>query len=374
MAISKRRDRWVLDFYDQNGKRRWKTMPKGATKKQAREQLREIEAQIDRGSYLPEAKALTFKQVADKWLSHKQNNIRQSTWNCYAGHIRNHFKTVRQLRINCITVATVEKFFTERRATGMTLATLKKVRVTFGQVMAYAVRHRYIDYNPVRDAEMPKDTGRIRKKKIRVLSAGEILAFLGAVTNVKYRLLFKLAFATGARQGELLGLKWTDILWSANQINIQRTYNNGAWYRPKTASSERKIDIGPMIARELKAWKLRCPPNELDLVFPNEAGNVIDDTTMIRTHFLPTIKKAGLKRFRFHDMRHTYASHLIDQGENIKYIQTQLGHSSPSITLDVYSHLLKPSNHQAAKRLEVAIFKNGSSLVAGGGLTNEKRV
>ena len=77
---------------------------------------------------------------------------------------------------------------------------------------------------------------------------------------------------------------------------------------------------------------------------------------MLRRHFYPAVKKAGLKHIRFHDLRHTYASLLIEQGENIKYIQTQLGHSSPTITLNVYAHLLNKQNHESAKRLESTIF------------------
>jgi len=83
------------------------------------------------------------------------------------------------------------------------------------------------------------------------------------------------------------------------------------------------------------------------------------------------INKAGIDRIRFHDLRHTYASLLIDQGENITYIQTQLGHSSPSVTLNVYAHLIKPHDQSAAKRLETTIFETtGSKTVA----TNKKGV
>ncbi|MEN8237497.1 MAG: site-specific integrase [Pseudomonadota bacterium] len=169
------------------------------------------------------------------------------------------------------------------------------------------------------------------------------------------------------RQGELLGLKWSDIDWETNQVHFHRTFNNNAWYKPKTKSSGRRVDLGPTMITELKKWKLACLPNELNLVFPNNAGNPIHDSSMLRRHFFPALKNAGVGRIRFHDMRHTYASLLLDQGENIKYIQSQLGHSSPSVTLDVYAHLLKPSNPKAASRLENSIFsETGSKMVAEG--------
>jgi integrase len=82
---------------------------------------------------------------------------------------------------------------------------------------------------------------------------------------------------------------------------------------------------------------------------------------MVNRHFEPALKKAGIEKIRFHDLKHTYASLLIEQGENIKYIQTQLGHSSPTVTWNAYTHLMKSVNQEAPSRLENTIFKpNGS--------------
>ena len=75
-CITKRRKRWVIDFYDQHGKRRWKTMPEGSTKKQARDELRAIEDQVSKGSYIPSRKMPDFSKVADMWLALKKPNIR----------------------------------------------------------------------------------------------------------------------------------------------------------------------------------------------------------------------------------------------------------------------------------------------------------
>jgi integrase len=108
---------------------------------------------------------------------------------------------------------------------------------------------------------------------------------------------------------------------------------------------------------ELKKWKLACPRNALGLIFPNEAGEPMNCSNMMQRHFLPALKKAKIPVMRFHDLRHTYASMLMEQGENLKYIQTQLGHSSPTVTLNVYAHLMKPTNQEAAARLEKAVFQ-----------------
>ena len=114
---------------------------------------------------------------------------------------------------------------------------------------------------------------------------------------------------------------------------------------------------------------MACPPDENDLVFPNEAGNPMNHGNLLRRHFYPALKAAECPKIRFHDLRHTYASLLIEQGENIKYIQSQLGHASPIVTLNVYAHLMKPINQEAACRLENTIFEPSSSKMVA---VNEK--
>ncbi len=362
--VSKRRNRYVLDFYDNQGRRRWETMPKGTTLKAAKAKLREIENQLNSGTWLPEKRIPKFKEVAADWIQHKRQSLRASTWAVYEGHTRNHFAYFDDLKINRITTAKIEKWMNRRAAEGMNLSTLRKITVSLGQIFGYAVRHGYITSNPVTAAERPRRQGRPSGKRIRVLSPEQIAAFLEAVDIQKYRVLFTLAVFTGARQGELLGLKWTDIIWTASQVHIQRTFNNGQWYEPKTVTSRRKIDLGPSVLQNLRRWRLACPRSQLDLIFPNAMGQPMNHTNMRTRHFKPALKRAKLPEIRFHDLRHTYASLLIEQGENIKYIQSQLGHASPTVTLNVYAHLMRPTNAAAARHLEDLIFQTGSNLVA----------
>ncbi len=360
-----KKGQWCIDFYDQYGKRRLKVLPKDATKTEAKKVLREIEDQVEKRIFMPTKNIPLFSEVAEDWLEFKKPNVRASTWDGYRAHLEHHFDEINHLKINRITTPTVEKFIVYHLKEGMSIPNLKKVLVTFNQVMKYAVRHRYIDYNPVRDAERPRGRGEDVGKDaaIQILTPSEINRLIEAEKDLKYKTLFRLAIMSGARQGELLGLKWTDVDWFNNQIHIQRTFNKGRWYKPKSKESKRKIDLGPTTMAGLKSWKLACPPNDLDLVFPNEAGQPLNHANMLSRHFFPALKKAGTPRIRFHDLRHTYASLLIDQGENIKYIQSQLGHSSPIITLDVYAHLMKPVNQESACRLERSVFEtNGDQM------------
>jgi len=356
-------NRWCIDFYDQYGKRRLKVLKQGTTKKEARQHLREIEGQVGKGMWMPTKNIPVFSKVAEDWLEYKRQNVRASTLQMYKGHTEHHFDEMYPLKINQITIAKVEKFITERQTAGMNITTLRKIIVTFNQIMNYAVRHRYIDHNPVRDAERPKGQGGEEEDIIQILTPAEINALIDAETDPKYRTLYMLAIMSGARQGELLGLKWIDVDWFTSQIHIQRTFNTRRWYKPKSKASKRKIDIGPSMMKALRRWHKISPKNELDLIFPNLAGKPMWQGHMLLRRFYPALKKAEVPRIRFHDLRHTFASMLIEQGENIKYIQSQLGHSSPTVTLNVYAHLMKPSNQESACKLEKTVFEaNGDQM------------
>lgn len=364
-CITKRRGRYVIDCYDQNGKRYRKSLPNGTTKQKAREILRDIEEKVSRRTFLHDKKVLTFAGVAKLWLEYKKSNLRETTWEMYNYTANLHFNELDQLKIDRIGTGHIEKFIAARQKAGMNLSTLRKILVTLNQVMAYAVRHNYIAFNPVRDAERPRSNGNISDQgKIKVLNPEQINAFLEKVTNQKYYVLFLTAIMTGARQGELLGLKWSDINFQKKQLQIRRTFNHGRFFEPKTKGSTRNVDLSPVVIREMAKWKLSCGGNDDDLIFASENNTPIKKENLIRRYFEPALKAAGLPMMRFHDLRHTYASLLIEQGENIKYISNQLGHTNPTTTLNIYAHLIKQDNQEAVCKLENRIFQaTGHNLV-----------
>jgi integrase len=298
-----------MDFYDQHGKRQRLTLPEGTTKAQAREELRVIEEMVIKGGFLPVKKTPLFSEVAREWIEHKRTKLRETTWEVYEGHVRNYFTDLDFLKINRITITKVEKFITDRQVQGMTIGTLRKILVTLGQILSYAVRYRYLDFNPLKEEERPVGQAQLKDEEdpcqdIKILNPAQIIAFLGQADDPKYSTLFMLAVFIGARQGELLGLRWGDVDWEDCQVTIQRTFNNGRLFTPKTQTSKRKIDLGPAVMRELKKWRLACLKNDLDLVFPNDAGNHINNKNMLRRHFRPALLAAGCPVIRFHDLRH----------------------------------------------------------------------
>lgn len=362
-CIRERRKRLVIDFYDQHGKRRWKTLKEGTTKRDAKKALREIEDAIEKGSYIAPIDVPGFSEIAEIWLKIKKPNIRHSTHIQYTGHVENHLKPYFGItQINKLNYDSIERYIQHCQDKGMSTPMLKKSLVTLGAIFSYACRKRYIAHNPIRDIEKPKgQSTKDESKDIDILTPQQIRALLHAAPDFKSKTLFMVAVMTGMRQGEILGLKWDDIDWIAGQAQIKRTFNYKRFYEPKSKTSKRKIDLAPQLIAQLKKWQLASPPNKLDLVFSNGEGKPINDSNLRSRIFDPALKKAKIPKIRFHDLRHCYASLLIDQGESPKYIQAQMGHSSINVTFDIYGHLMKDSNQEAATRLGNTIFGESSS-------------
>ena len=164
------------------------------------------------------------------------------------------------------------------------------------------------------------------------------------------------------RSGEIRGLQWGDIDWSSEQIHIRRSWKEGAFHQPKTQASIRRIELPGFLLAELREWRLACPKGEHDLMFPNLVGRPMSNTNLLQRGFYPALRRAGLRKIRFHDLRHTFASLLIANGADIVRVSRLLGHSSPTITLNVYSHMLPNEHYGSAERLGEIVFGQGNDV------------
>ena len=219
--------------------------------------------------------------------------------------------------------------------------------VVVKEMFKHAMRWGYIKINPAEYVERP----RMESKEMEILSPDEVRRFLEQ-TPPRHKTLFLMAVLTGMRRGELLALRKKDVDWKNSQILVNRSVWKGRFISPKSKTSIRKIDMSPYLARELQRHIAASPQSELDLVFSNSMGNLIDPDTMVKKKFLPALKRAGIRKVRFHDLRHTNVALRIEQGQNIKYIQNQLGHASIQTTLDRYGHLINDVNTEQAKKLD----------------------
>jgi integrase len=177
-----------------------------------------------------------------------------------------------------------------------------------------------------------------------------------------------LAVTTEMREGELLGLKWSDIDFDGGILRVERTLNviGGKLFfaEPKTELSRRRLVLPQHALQALEAHRERQREKrewldeawaEMDLVFPNTIGRPEDPRSFARREFLPLLRKSDLPRIRFHDLRHTAATLLLEEGINPKVVQEMLGHAHISITLGLYAHVT-PKMLQAAARTMDDLF------------------
>jgi len=376
-CVTKRRGKWILDYRDQQGKRHWETT--NGNRKQAGLLLAQRLQEIGRHEYQPRSEQKTFDELADAYLAgHVRVNVRASTAKSYEGDLNRHIlpyfkgRKIREITpddIDHFKSHLLEKEIKRKRKNeivinkGVGRRTVNKCLTLLSMMFRYALRYRWMSYNPA--AEVKK----LRYPTIKhdlidenTLTPDEINRLLDKADG-RWWLLIMTAIYTGMRQGELLGLQWGDIDWNTKEIYVRRTFSDGRFSEPKTRSSRRRIRIDETLVQELKHWKLQCPKGELELVFPNGAGNPENHGNLLNRGFYPALRRAGLRKIRFHDLRHTYVSLLIASGVDVKTASILAGHSSIKITLDIYGHLYPNSFDGIAERLH-SLIKSGSKMVA----------
>ena len=167
---------------------------------------------------------------------------------------------------------------------------------------------------------------------------------------------------TGMRHGEALALMWRDIDWEKGTITVRRNwadrFRNGmpVFYTPKTKSSAREIPCEKELLGPLRKWQQECPPNRWGLVFPNEIGNPHYRKTVWRT-YEKLVRAAGLQHRPIHSLRHSFASIHLMMGTSIPEVAALMGHASPTITLQVYSHFLPKMRSTSMKAFTQSIFQ-----------------
>jgi integrase len=188
------------------------------------------------------------------------------------------------------------------------------------------------------------------------LDAAGLHRLVDAADGQLARALLVTAAMTGMRRGELLGLRWRDVDYTNRRVWVRRSVGLGGVVKePKTRKSIRAIALPRMVADELEAhWKASTFRAADDYVFASTAGTPLEARNMIREVFEPAMRRAKLPRVRFHDLRHSYASVLIEQGAHPKVISDQLGHASVQITMDRYSHLFDGAYSDVNDELEQA--------------------
>ncbi len=239
---------------------------------------------------------------------------------------------------------------------------MKNIHGILHRALNQAVKLGFIPANPSDACELP----RVEKKEIKPLDEKEIVTFLEAIQGHKYERLFLIDLFTGMRQGEILGLAWSDIDFNKGFITVKkqliRNKNNGEYYfGPLKNDKARHITPAPTVMLALREQQRAQSEMKLlagsfwdnpdDLVFTNEYGHHLVHMNVYKA-FKAIAAKIGLPEARFHDLRHSYAVASLQAGDDLKTVQENLGHATATFTLDVYGHVTEKMKKDSAERME----------------------
>lgn len=234
-----------------------------------------------------------------------------------------------------------------------TRAMAKKCLTTLRSIISTAQERGLIQHNVARDVKLRRSE---RHDPDRIFPTKEEIKALITNAPERHKPLIMIALFTGMRMSELRGLSWDAVDFQRSIITVRKRADRYCdMGNTKSKSGRREIPMGPQLATVLKAWKVACPKGVLDLVFPNGKGNVETHSNIYNRMFKPLMLSCGIvdgegkPRFSLHAMRHAAASLFIEQGWPPKKIQTMLGHSSITMTYDVYGHLF----HDPAKDVDL---------------------
>ncbi len=348
-SIVKRGPSYSIVYYV-DGRQRWKSLGP-VTRKEAERHLREILNEIQDGTFR-DLKPISFREYAKKWLEFHRANVKPSSYDSYRSVVNSHLvKAFGDHALSAIARPSLRQFTADLLETGRAPKTARNVLTILHKILEDALEDGYLRNNPAHKFRKPK----VSIERVDFLTPEEVHQFLNHVSPAMYP-LFLTAVMTGMRRGEILGLQRGDIDWHGGQIHVRRALYKRRFVTPKSRKGLRAIDMAPTVAHTLQGHLLQVADAPDALVFPARRGKPMDPDNLVKREFQPALVRAELRQIRFHDLRHTYASLLINNSENIKYIAEQMGHASVQITLDRYGHLFPNVRREAVLRLEKTLF------------------
>lgn len=330
------------------------------TPERVRERLTSLRRDLDMG--ITPTKSVTVEQYTATWLTAMRSRVRPASWTVHERHVRAHINPViGRVDLAKVTPTDVERMTSAVMAKGLSSMTARHARATLRKALADAMRDGLVARNVAALAHPP----RLVRREMTALSAPEVKRLLSSSEGDPLCPLWTIAVTSGLRAGELLALRWSDVDFNLQTINVRRAQAkgwDGQWIvsEPKTRASRRSIHLPDMAMAALRAHRSRVNTLRLaaggawldgDLVFCNEVGHNLP-TNRLHEWLARALTKAGVSRVRFHDLRHTAATLWLQGGLPLKVVSTQLGHSSIAVTADTYLHVNDAQRQDAAQVME----------------------
>jgi len=333
------------------------------TKREAQEWLRQLLDEIDYGLTFNSAQ-VTLEEFMEEWLVSVEPTVRFNTHKQYCQITRQHILPVLgELKLRELKPGQIQQLYNQMVRKGFSARTVQLVHSVLHRSLVHAVKLGVITRNPDDATTPPKP--KPKEMKFYDENQAQKMLITAKSKSDRYYAIYHLAVSTGIRQGELLGLKWSDLEWEFGSLQIQRqlTKKRGGGFAltsPKTKAGIRRIDLGDnslSILREHLQMQYQETSQagekwlDNDLIFPSTVGTP-DDRDNLRKRFKAVLREAGLPEIRFHDLRHTAAALMLNNGIPVIVVSRRLGHARPSITLDIYGHLIPQKQKEVASLMD----------------------
>jgi len=371
----------IMIGYNEKGKPKFKTYTR-AKRSDVAKWLSDFIA--NQKSVMPE---IACKDTVEKWLNrwlleYVADNVRTSTRVSYEGIVKNQLiPHIGKIKLGELKKADIESMYSKLLINGrvdgkggLGIKTIENVALCLHRALQTALELEYISKNPASIAKVPtlKSTN-AAKAEIQILTKDEQKALITICDYSVYGMGIITTLNTGVRLGELLGIKWSAIDFEKKTIHISRQVSRLHDYSPdakaktklgiqeytKTDSSTRYISMSNYLSSMLLEYKSMQDEHikkfgkayqNLDLVFARQDGFYIDPATF-RDYYLAMLRQAGLQHYKFHALRHTFATRALEAGVPIKVVSQILGHASVQITMDTYMHVLPELQSEAMNKI-----------------------
>jgi integrase len=370
VKIKKRGAKWYV-FVNYHGRRKNRCV---GTREAAEKVRREIEARLalgdvdflnDPGPQLP-----TFGAYADRWLKdYARIECKTSTADGYEGVLRQYLRPrFGTKRLDEVNRDDIKALINELIAKELSRNTVRNALCVVREIFNHAIEGALVESNPAARLGWFTRTAKTSETRGVALTPAEGKSFLDAAREVcsDYYALFLTALRAGLRRGELVALQWGDVQLGndaddPNRFMIVRHNYVRREHTTTKSKKSRRVDL----SRELRRVLLELRDKRLleaflkgkndisdELVFPSPDGAILDPDNLYHRFFLPVLTKAGIRKIRLHDLRHTFGSLLIQSGASIVYVKEQMGHSSIQVTVDTYGHLIPSANVSFVDKLD----------------------